>query len=73
MKVALSFDVPDGALIAIGTAATGTVKRATRDEARSWLTDKVTALITDQELLVKRVSAQLLEQGLEVVDAELTG
>ena len=73
MKVQLTVDVSDEALIAIGLSAHNTLTRATRVEAREFLVVNMEQLLADQEEVVKRITANVLDSlGMNLVPMDAT-
>ena len=67
MKVNLTVEVSDQALIAIGLSVNKTLTRATRIEAREFLLRDMEASLAEQEAVVHRITSNVLDSlGMDV-------
>jgi hypothetical protein len=73
MKVNLTIEVSDEALIAIGLGTNGTLTRATRIEARTFLASQLYDVLKEQEAVVTQITATVLDTlGMNVVPIDVT-
>ena len=72
MKVQMTVEVSDEAMIAIGLLVDGTLTRATRIQTRDFLLNEVGAVLRVQEATISRITAEVLKStGLELAPLDV--